>query len=215
MRCFVALLPEKAFLDALGPYMGELSKRLAGWRWVRPEGAHLTLGFLGELSVGHAVGLGKAMAGLEAWASAGGLAPADLERLSSMRFSRLSRLPASGRPRTLVLAPSGGSDPAWGVLRAILMRLAELTKPVLGPKADQVFGGSFTAHLSLARAKDGRPDLPRGSDLPSELNRPFCFGRVGLMESILGPGGSRYRALAQATLVKHPYTEDLSAGGQR
>ena len=50
MRLFLAVdLP-----DSLRRGLGELQRRLranlTGWRWVRPEGIHLTMRFLGEVA---------------------------------------------------------------------------------------------------------------------------------------------------------------------
>lgn len=211
MRCFVALLPEPAFLAALGSYMQPLSQALAGWRWVRPEGAHITLGFLGELAEADVVHVGKAIAAIQSWASFGGMDSSDVHSLSSMRFSRLARFPPSGRPRTLVLAP----DDAQSAVQQCLGRIRVQLGHCLSAHAySSVFSGPCTAHVSLARAKDGRPALPKTVDIPYAMTGPFCFGRLGLMESLLGPGGSRYRLLAQATLVKPAYNAESNTGGK-
>jgi 2'-5' RNA ligase len=50
MRLFVALDLEPSILSSLQALMNELKSTGAEVRWVRPEGMHLTLKFIGEVA---------------------------------------------------------------------------------------------------------------------------------------------------------------------
>ncbi len=184
MRCFLALLPPPGFGEALGSYLDALAPRLAGWRRVRPEGLHLTLAFLGDTGPDGVAAVTEALRVLEAAAP-----PAPV-----FVFRRVTGFPSRGRPRALVLEPEGGLPETLAAREFLRAALAGF------PRLAEAFGASFRAHLTLARPGSGAARPPVGMALPPDQSGPAVFGRVALMESTLGPGGSRYCILAQATL---------------
>jgi 2'-5' RNA ligase len=177
MRLFLAIdLP-----DALRREIGELQERLrpvlGGWRWVRPEGIHLTLRFLGEVSPADDA------RHREAWRRAAGESPA-----VGFTVGGLGVFPPRSSPRVLWIGVESTRPPdGLGVLAASLEAAAraegfpEETRP-------------FRPHLTLARAeRRGRPRRP-------EPERTARLGdveasEVVLFESRLGPRGARYTAL--------------------
>src|SRR3972149_5549106 len=64
LRLFVAVGLPGQVREALGRLQGELRRHdLSRLRWVRPQGVHLTLEFLGETPAGRVAAITKALAG--------------------------------------------------------------------------------------------------------------------------------------------------------
>lgn len=148
-------------------------------RWVRLDGLHLTLRFLGptlEDRVEAARGAVRA--------AAARAAPFDLVIGGAGTF------PPLGRPRAIWLGVREGRD-----------RLADLAATV----DESLVGGGwppetrpFRAHLTLARS-DG---IPAGAEIgarlvaaAADLRIPARIDRIGLFESLTGGGPARYEPL--------------------
>ncbi len=157
-------------------------------RWVRLDGLHLTLRFLGPTLEER---IGAARAAVLAAASHSG--PFDLSIGGAGTF------PSAARPRALWL---GVQDP-----------LGELER--LAVRVDQALVGAgwspetrpFRAHLTLARA-DG---VPAGAQIGARLAEAaaafrviFGVERVGLFESLTGGGPARYTPLELVDLGERP-----------
>lgn len=148
-------------------------------RWVRLDGLHLTLRFLGPTLEDRIEGARAAVIDAAAESS-----PFDLSIGGAGTF------PSAARPRALWLGvqdPSGQLAPlAARVDRALVAAgWAPETRP-------------FRAHLTLARA-DG---VPAGSRVGARLaeaaasfRAPFRVDRIGLFESLTGGGPARYAPL--------------------
>lgn len=156
VRAFVALELPAGLRSAIERLSAELRPRLAGLRWVRPEGVHLTLRFLGDAS------------------------PSQVERL------RESLGPAAARcPRTEVAVGDLGLFPERGSPRVLWLGL-ELPEPIkalqAACEAAAVEAGfpaeprPFRPHLTLGRWRDRapRPELP-----------PVQLGAAGLETLVL------------------------------
>ena len=153
-------------------------------RWVRLDGLHLTLRFLGP-TLEEGVALARD-AVIEAAGEHGPIAVA---------LGGAGTFPTGGRPRALWLGVREGvdelTDLAGTVDRALVGRgwPAE-TRP-------------FRAHLTLARA-DG---VPAGAAIGARLEAAaaglsvaFELDRIGLFESLTGGGPARYEPLEVAAL---------------
>jgi RNA 2',3'-cyclic 3'-phosphodiesterase len=153
-------------------------------RWVRLDGLHLTLRFIGPTLDDR---VGTAGAAVRAAAAAG--APFDLSIGGAGSF------PPTGRPRAL-----------WLGLRSGERELAALAKGVdreLSSGGWQFDPKPFRAHLTLARS-DG---VPAGSatgarlvDAASYLDVRFRAERIGLFESLTGGGPARYEPIEMVEL---------------
>ncbi len=154
-------------------------------RWVRLDGLHLTLRFLGPTLEDR---LGPAIEAVHA--AAAGRAPFDIAIGGAGAF------PPAGRPRALWLGLRSGAgeltDLAEGVDRALTA-----AGWVLDPKP-------FRPHLTLARS-DG---VPAGAaigarlvEVASTMDVRFRADRIGLYESLTGGGPARYVPLAVAELA--------------
>lgn len=153
-------------------------------RWVRLDGLHVTLRFLGPSSEER---VEAARAAVRAAAAAG--RPFDLTLGGAGAF------PTGGRPRALWLGVRDGT--------AELGRLAAVVEEALVALGWPPETRPFRAHLTLARA-DGVPAGARiGARLEAAaaaLRVDFRVDRIGLFESLTGGGPARYEAIELAVL---------------
>jgi 2'-5' RNA ligase len=182
MRLFLAIDLPPRVRDAVAEVQERTRRSCPGWRWVRPEGIHLTLRFLGEVTPADEARQ------RETWRRAVAGHP-------RVRFDvgGLGVFPGGGRPRVLWLGVKDAS-PA-GDLAALAEALEETARE-LGFEPDE---RPFRAHLTLARAeREGRPvsPAPGGALLASDL----VADEVVLFQSELGPGGARYGRVAALPL---------------
>jgi RNA 2',3'-cyclic 3'-phosphodiesterase len=177
MRLFFAVeIPEEA-RATLKRGMGELKRDLPPARWVRAEGMHVTLKFVGELEASAVATLvsevGTALAGCH---------PVEVELGGGGFF------PSAQRPR---VAWIGGS--AVGLER-IAAALDEAAAAV-GVERER---RPFSLHLTLARME--RPwGAPATETFVVRTGKwqfaPFAASEVVLFESDLQPSGAVYTAL--------------------
>jgi 2'-5' RNA ligase len=200
MRLFVALdLPDDV-RRALGELMAKLKPLSPDARWVRPEGMHVTLKF-----IGHAVPTGDAK---KLGAVRAALATVHSDRPVEMDFRGVGFFPNASRPRVI-----------WCGVRASdnLARLAAEIEHALEPLGIPPEERAFVPHLTLARfntshsAKAGRSNRATGEAL-----RPAAAGMAEkdfgsaseanfhLFESTTKPTGSEYKKLETYSFVKGP-----------
>ncbi|MGD0116161.1 MAG: RNA 2',3'-cyclic phosphodiesterase [Dehalococcoidia bacterium] len=189
LRLFVACeLPPEA-LDALGRIQAELRERGAGrLRWVRPEGIHLTLKFLGSVAPDRAQRVADA------------LAAAIVEPFTlALRFDRLGSFGGRMRLRVVWVGLEGDVEE--------LAALAETVEKALRPLGFPRENRPFAPHLTLARVPDevGIEERSRLGDLVAAYTLPkiacpsgpgLTVSEVSLMQSFLLPGGARYEQRA-------------------
>jgi 2'-5' RNA ligase len=173
--------------SALGPSAGVI-------RWVRSEGIHLTLKFLGSVPTS--------------------TVPAVVDRLSTelrgvppfeLALGGLGVFPNARRPKVLWLSVLGEID----ALRGAQERVEVATVPLGFPRENR----PFRPHLTLGRVRDTAttPELDALDRLPLSiplarrdrvrvralLRSTFRVTSVSLMQSRLAPDGARYTRLAQ------------------
>jgi RNA 2',3'-cyclic 3'-phosphodiesterase len=191
LRLFVACeLPPEA-REALGRIQADLRERGAGrlpagrqgLRWVRPEGIHLTLKFLGAVSPEKAQRVADALA-------AAIVEPFTLD----LRFDRLGSFGGRTRLRVIWVGLAGDVEE--------LAALAETVEGALGPLGFPRESRPFAPHLTLARVPDemGVEERSRLADLIAAYKLPampsLSVSEVALMQSFLLPGGARYEQRA-------------------
>jgi len=188
-RLFVAVpLPDTASASVAELVAGVRADGVPGGgrdvRWVRLDGLHLTLRFLGptlEDRVEAAAGAVRAAAAAS--------------RAFEGSIGGAGAFPSAGRPRALWLGIRDGGE-----------RLAALAETVDGALHDagwEFEAKPFRPHLTLARS-DG---VPAGAaigdrlvEAARDLDVPFRADRIGLFESVTGGGPARYEPLAVADL---------------
>lgn len=195
MRLFLAAELPDPVRRSVSDLQAELRTRLQGWRWVRAEGIHLTLRFLGEVDEGQD---GRARPAWERVARDG--AP------FRVRVTRPGRFPERGSPRVLWV---GLEEIEPGEALARLAAGLEQRARELGWQREK---RPFRPHLTLARRLRGaRPEGP-----PAEACVAAAEGwvrRIVLFRSRLDRSGARYTALASFPLGG---VQDVSgAGGSR
>ena len=188
LRLFVAVELPQHVRDALGMSMERLRSNLRGpYRWVRPEGVHLTLRFLGNVEAERVAELTSALG------AAVGPLPAFALRLDGMGVFPNARAPS------VVWAGLSGES-------AALVRLALAVGTATAGVGEPAESRPYAPHLTLGRVR-GRLGPQDAEALAASLSgvtyegaAPFRVDGVSLMRSEIGPGGARYTRLAYAPL---------------
>lgn len=152
-------------------------------RWVRPEGIHVTLKFLGPTPQPRLPEIERALSAAFAGARGLRLQPGELGSFGGRRNLRV------------VWVGVGGDT-------AALSALAGRVEAALAPLGFPTEQRPFAAHLTLARVRDETPPAERERihDALQRLHVPdlpaIDVRAISLMQSELGRGGARYHALA-------------------
>lgn len=155
-----------------------------GVRWVRLDGLHLTLRFLGPTPEDRVAELAAAVARTAASSAPFGI-----------RISGADAFPPTGRPRTLWLDLEEGSDR--------LAALAAHLDDELAAAGWERERRPFRAHLTLARADGVRAGPATVAALrvaAATIAIESPIDRIVLFESITGDGRARYVARSEAAL---------------
>jgi 2'-5' RNA ligase len=185
-RLFVALPVPPAVRSRLGAVQEALSAAGLPFRWVRGDGLHLTLVFIGERPAAEVPAAGRALRRAVA-----GRAPFEL------RCAGLGGFPGLVRPRVL-----------WAGLEGDLAALGDLQRGVSGAlhAAGLPFDRRpFRAHVTLGRAGAALDGAAAAALQAAAQAAPASWGSwtadsVELMESRLLPGGAVYTAVDRASL---------------
>jgi 2'-5' RNA ligase len=178
VRLFVALdIPEEV-RTALGALIEKLRPACRNARWVRIEGAHITLKFIGEAPAEKAEGIKTALASVAF--------PSPIK----IFFHGLGFFPSERRPRVLWAGMEAGDE--LGALAAAV----ETALEPLGIAREQ---RAFSPHLTLARF-DSPSDLHQLHAAVAAAG-PLEFGgtiskEIHLYQSVLKRGGAEYTRLA-------------------
>lgn len=184
LRAFIALSLEPAVRDALVQAEKDLQRE--AWaeevRWVRPEGLHLTLRFLGDIASPGVCVLLEALA----------------ERMRevepfSCALSGLALFPSAARPRVVA---------AQVTQERLLSELASAVEQAVVAAGYPAETRHFRAHITLGRFRRGKR---RGLQIAAMLQEvSLAVNDVVVFRSTLGPGGARYTELGRVTLADRP-----------
>ncbi|MBI4307648.1 MAG: RNA 2',3'-cyclic phosphodiesterase [Chloroflexi bacterium] len=191
LRAFIAIEIPQNVLDYLRRIQDAVrAGRFSSVTWVRPEGIHLTLKFLGNISQGQ---VPQVVAAMET--SARGQTPFRLE------VHGLGAFPSMDRARVLWVGVQGNAQAV-----ASIQAKLEATLAALGfPREDR----PFSPHLTLGRVRpaSGGPPAERkrlGSVVaaaPLEKGIVFDVASLSLMQSTLTSTGAIYTRLAEVSLA--------------
>jgi 2'-5' RNA ligase len=177
MRLFVALELTEAVRAALRALVARLEPAGADLRWVRPDGMHLTLKFIGELPEAKLPLLRKALARVRS------------ARPVALEFRGLGYFPNERRPRVFWVGVEASDN-----LPVLAADVEAALEPLGVPRESR----PFAPHLTLGRFKSPN----RLERLQQEIARlPATeFGRVetaefALFQSRLSPRGAEYTRL--------------------
>jgi 2'-5' RNA ligase len=186
VRLFLALDIPEIVRDSLTHLSRQLREICPAARWVRVEGAHLTLKFIGEAPPDRADDISSALHGLPA------AGPIELH------FAGLGFFPDSRRPRVFWAGIEAGD-----ALRALAASIELRLEPLGFPREAR----DFHPHITLARF-----DSPKGLDpLRAAVEKLAVpeFGRALAVEfhlyrSVLKRGGAEYTRLASYPISGEP-----------
>ena len=184
MRLFVAVDLSPETREQVGALRQQLESRLRGRRaprltWVRPEVAHVTLGFIGEVP-------DRTLDQI--------LASVGSPRLPNGPFnvlwSTVGAFPDQRKPRVLWLGATSGAESLIALARTVRERLKGMTA------ADE--DRPFRPHVTIARVRDpgsgvGWPEALSGVHLRMTATH---VDHVTLYRSQLSPKGPHYTPLA-------------------
>ena len=186
IRAFIAIDLPADVRAAIGEAQARLKRAHVGVKisWTKIDNLHITLQFLGYIE--EAV-IDKIKAALQSVATAH--QPFELSVRATGAF------PNENRPRVFWV----GCEDAHGSLKALAQAVQAAMQP-LGFKPEH---REFSAHLTLGRVKNPRPDAALTKALDSLKDNAFGTLRVEaihLMESELHPEGSIYTKLSSHRL---------------
>lgn len=184
MRLFVALTPPSDVQQAVWDAFAPLRRRPYPVKWVRPDGIHITLKFLGEVSEdrqAELVGaLGEAVQGA---------------RVVTLVVQGAGAFPDPKRPR--VFWAGVAPDPATELL-------ADRVERVFAPLGFPTEARAFRPHLTLGRAaRHARAGDFAGVDQALEalpVEGSAVIDGVDLMKSVLRPDGAVYQRIHRERL---------------
>jgi 2'-5' RNA ligase len=188
VRLFAAVDLSNETQDAMAAEQKRIAASLGSTatplKWVRPDHAHLTLIFLGEVDVARVPSLVDTI-GMEVE-----LPPFDIV------FGGIGVFPRHGAARVLWIGIDAGGSPLRALQIALTARVSARGIPIEAR--------DFHPHLTLARWTRSRP---------SDRHRALAAGRPGaiarqrvewatLYESRLSPSGATYVPLTRANLTR-------------
>jgi RNA 2',3'-cyclic 3'-phosphodiesterase len=178
IRAFIAIELPESLREALRREQASFREVCPDARWTRPEGIHLTLKFLGQISGQQEAQVKRALAQMERF-----------EKFT-VRAQGFGFFPDARRPRVF-----------WAGLDAPpeLARLAAQVDSAMKQLGFPPENRAFRPHLTLARFKIPRPQ-PKLEALVAVQGDPllgaFDVSEFYLWESRLLPGGAEYHKIA-------------------
>lgn len=190
LRAFIAIKLSDELKGHIAEVQAELKRRafgLDGLGWVRPEGLHLTLRFLGDIAEEQVEPLKALLREV-----AVGIKPFALEARGIGVF------PNPRAPRVIWLGLQGTPESMDALRRMQTGIEAGVAGLGFAPESRR-----FTAHLTLARVRDRHSGAALAKVLEANRDRAvgsFIAASVGLVRSELRPTGAVY-----TTLVEVPF----------
>ena len=184
VRTFIAVEIPAEIKAAMMDVQGALRRSGADVGWVRPEGIHLTLKFLGPVEARRIEGLSEAVG-----AAAGGIGP------FTLLVKGIGVFPTPKAPRVVWLGLEGETDRLAGLYERV-----ESACVALGFKPEN---RPFKPHLTLGRVKSpgGRGALMRAvSGMENTELGGIPVGAVSVMRSDLKPTGAVYTEMRRIAL---------------
>lgn len=178
MRLFVAI----AIPDDERARLARLQSGLPGARWVAPENLHLTLRFIGEVDGRQAGDIDAALSTVRVPAF-------------PMTLAGIGHFGNGAKTRALWVGVEAGEP---------LTRLQAKIEQALQRAGLAPEGRKFKAHVTLARfgSSPGRRLCDYLSSCAMFRGAPFMVEEFALVSSVLGQGGSSYRAEASYPLTR-------------
>ncbi len=189
IRAFIAIPLPHPLLERLEQLQRQLQKQMSPGtvRWVRPEGIHLTLKFLGDTSTEKIAQIKAAL-----------LLTARGKPTFTFTVGDLGCFPNPRSPRVVWV---GTQEPSGR-----LATLQDAVEATVAPFGYPPEGRGFTPHLTLGRVQQGasRSDVARIGEAVTTTKvgtlGEVTVDRFALIRSVLQPGGAVYTTLAEFRL---------------
>ncbi|MBI4298437.1 MAG: RNA 2',3'-cyclic phosphodiesterase [Chloroflexi bacterium] len=199
-RAFIAIELSAPFKEALRNAIERLQELpLSGLRWVKPEGIHLTLKFLGDIPVSRVTAIQDAMS-----QASQGVVP------FTLALAEVGAFPNWQSPRVIWIGMTGETDS----LRDLQQRLEEVMHRLGFPRERR----EFSPHLTLARLKEGvsQHDRCKVGEHLSAIHIPMSSAmtvqEISLMRSTLLSSGPVYHRLVVVPLSLESGDENSRKG---
>ena len=187
IRSFIAVKLPEPVLDRVQTVQTGLKRHGLNIRWVKPAGIHLTLKFLGDISIDRIDAIGDAMA-------------ATVKNATPFKLCAkgLGVFPGWRRPRII-----------WAGLTGDISHLLRLQKNLdrqMHSIGFELERRPFKGHLTLGRIKHrvSPRELATAVNASTEFeSEPFKVDRIILFKSDLQPSGAIYSEIMQ-TSFEHP-----------
>ena len=186
MRLFLALDVPEAVRASLAELSARLRKICPGARWVRLEGVHITLKFIGEVPPEQVENIRQALGNLPSFAAI------------ESRFAGLGFFPSARRPR--VLWAGVEADPQLAALVAAI----EMKLESLGVPSER---RPFQPHLTLARFETPQRTQALSAAVEALGTPEFgseTFREFRLYQSVLKRSGAEYTRLVTYPFHREP-----------
>ena len=191
IRAFIAIPLPATLLNKLAALQRRLERQVPprSVRWVRAEGIHLTLKFLGDTPTHKLPDIKQALAAV------GRHAPG-----CTFTAEGLGCFPNTNRPRVVWV----GTREPTGRLAALQQAIEEVVAPLGFPPE----GRKFSPHLTLGRIgrRASRSDAAQVGQLVADTDvgtlAEVAADRFCLIRSVLKPSGAEYTTLEEFHLLK-------------
>jgi 2'-5' RNA ligase len=171
MRAFLALEIPPAVKDYLEAAIGVMAPRMKGMRWVKQDGLHVTLRFLGEIEADTAARIREECSAIRT-----GYDPFDAS------VKGIDAFPGRRRARVIVVTLAEGVETIKAIYHDVEAGLSRL-----GIGAEE---REYTPHITLGRARMPAPLLDR--DIAPLEEKRFTLNRLVLFQSTLTKDGAIY-----------------------
>ena len=185
IRSFVAVDVEAPVHAAVAALQAELARVRADVRWVRAEGMHVTLKFLGSVEAARLERVRVALA--DALTNQPAL---------EVRVHGAGAFPSLRRPRVLWVGLDGAG----------LAELADTVDAALAPLGFEAETRGFTPHMTLGRVNSWRGWPALEEQFKAHIGDDFGSSHIDVVtvyRSTLRPGGAVYTALWTIPLRQH------------
>jgi 2'-5' RNA ligase len=179
MRLFVAIEIDPGIRERIHEFVSSLRSKISGARWVRPEGLHITLKFLGNVADERREQIENALRSVRG-------------REVTLSLKQLGVFPNPRSARVLWVGIEAGPE---------LQQLATAVDQQMNSLGFEREKRAFSPHVTLARFNQ-RPEGDLGPLLSSAQPGfgTMTANEFHLYESKLSPQGSRYTKLASFKL---------------
>jgi RNA 2',3'-cyclic 3'-phosphodiesterase len=171
MRSFFALELPGDIISYLGSITDRLAKRTEGVRWVRNEGIHITVKFLGEIEEEMARTMYEVLASI-----GGRYAPV------KARLGQLDAFPSTRSARVIVVKLKEGVEEIQAIF-------SDVEEGLEGIHVEREKRG-LVPHITLGRRRTPKA-FPNGDLMPIE-EKELLIENLVLFKSTLTPGGAIY-----------------------